>query len=183
MPALLLIAAPSLSDTYFHRSVVLVWHHDEDGAMGVVVNRAVDHAVDDLLDLGESSGLSANLSTYSGQKALWGGPVESTSGTVICREPVEDEEGWTIASDLGVTRSQEILMTLIADLKPLLLCLGYAGWGPGQLDQELAEGAWLWTDCDASLLFDTPVDERYDRALASLGLAAADIGVGAPAEA
>lgn len=155
-----------MKDAFFEHAVVLLWHHDEDGAVGVVINKALDHQLPDVL--AATDGL--DLTPYAGQSVGWGGPVESGSGTVIARGGVTDDEGWPLADDLAVTRSQEALNRLIGEQRPLLLCLGYAGWGPGQLDREIADGSWLWADASADLVFQVPVDQRYATALSTLGL-------------
>ena len=100
----------------------------------------------------------------------WGGPVELDSGTVVTTGEVAEEEGWNVGDGLAVTRSQEALVRLLEDGKPVLLCLGYAGWKAGQLDQEIESGSWLWTDTSAEIVFEEPAESRYERALATLGL-------------
>lgn len=164
----LLIASPQMKDTFFERTVILVWHHDEDGAIGVVINRPLGHSLADVLAVTDD----IDLSSYDGTEVGWGGPVEAGSGTVITRAPLTEEEGWTVVPGVAVTRSQDALMRLLAEGADLLLCLGYAGWGPGQLDKEIGEGAWLWTDASPDIVFDPKLDERYDLALKSLGLTA-----------
>ncbi|MEQ1565741.1 MAG: YqgE/AlgH family protein [Myxococcota bacterium] len=164
----LLIASPQMRDPFFERAVVLVWHHDEDGALGVVVNRYLKQRLPDVLEVGESIELEA----YGDVPVAWGGPVESRSGTVVTSGRLMGDEGVALPSGLAVTHSQDALLRLLAERAPLMLCLGYAGWGAGQLDKEIEAGGWLWTDCDAHIVFDTPPEERYDKALASLGLTA-----------
>jgi putative transcriptional regulator len=168
MQPTLLIASPQSRDPFFERTVVLVWHHDQEGAIGVVVNRHLKHQLNDVLDVDRTM----SLDDLGDVAVVWGGPVESGSGTVVTVGRISKDEGWVLPSGLGVTQSQDVLIRLLKDRAPLMLCLGYAGWGPGQLDREIELGGWLWTDCDASIVFDTPPEERYDRALASLGLTA-----------
>ncbi len=165
----LLIASPQMKDPFFERAVVLVWQHDADGAIGVVVNKLLEHTLPDVLDLDEV----VDLTDYIGTPVVWGGPVESDSGTVITRGEISEDEGQLLPSGLGVTQSQDALLRLLGDGASLMLCLGYAGWGPGQLEREIELGSWLWTDCDAGIVFTTPPELRYDKALASLGLTAA----------
>jgi len=166
MKPCLLIASPQMKDPFFERAVVLVWHHDDDGAIGVVINRPLPHKLVDVLQDSDQIDTSAYVDTT----VSWGGPVETMSGTVITRSPLIEHEGWSLEAGLGVTRSQEALQRLLHTRSPILMCLGYAGWGPGQLDTEIERGGWLWTDLDASIIFDVPVDHRYDSALANLGL-------------
>jgi putative transcriptional regulator len=151
-------------DPFFQRAVVLVWHHDEEGAIGVVVNKELDQQLTDVLASEVAAGATAEV------RVGWGGPVEPGSGTVVTRLPVPDDEGWNLEGDLSVTRSMDALVRLLGTRERLMLCLGYAGWGPGQLDDELQRGSWLWTECDAALVFDVAAADRYDRALGTLGL-------------
>lgn len=164
----LLIASPQMRDPNFERTVVLLWQYDDEGAIGVVVNRELPHLLADVLDKEQD----LDLAPYRSERVGWGGPVERFTGTAVTRGAMDEDEGWTLDGGLAVTRSQEALRRLIADRRPVLLCLGYAGWSPGQLDREIEQGGWLFTDCDASLVFDVPVAERYDRALATLGVTA-----------
>ena len=166
MQPTLLIASPQMKDPFFERSVVLLWHYDEEGAVGVVVNKTLDHVLPDVVSVGDG----VDLSHYEGNTVGWGGPVESTSGTVVARGMVHDHEGWPLDGGLAVTKSQDALVRLLEERADILLVLGYAGWGPGQLDQEISQGGWLATDIDPSLVFETPIDERWEAALGSLGL-------------
>lgn len=164
----LLIASPQMRDPFFEGTVVLVWHHSVDeGAMGVVVNRALEHKLSEVLDLEEE----VDLSPYETTPVVWGGPMEESTGIVLTPDGLPDaDEGWVLPSGIGVTRSPMALRKLLEERRPLVLCLGYAGWAPGQLDREIEQGGWLFTDCDVDLVFRTPPEERYDKALATLGL-------------
>lgn len=162
----LLIASPQLKDAFFERTLVLLWHHDEDGAMGIIINRLADHQLGDVLD----DDLDLDLSHCAQSEVYWGGPVEPTSGTLITRAEVPEAEGWNLPGQIGVSRSMGVLIDLIKRKEPLHLHLGYAGWGPGQLDDEILQGTWLYADLDPTIVFELPPEDRYDRALASLGL-------------
>lgn len=165
MKPCLLIASPQMKDPFFEKAVVLVWHHDDEGAIGVVINRPLPHKLGEVLEDGDDIDPA-----YGGTTVSWGGPVETLSGTVITRASLDEAEGWSLEEGVAVTRSQEALSRLLADKTPIMLCLGYAGWGPGQLDAEIEKGGWLWTDLDPTIVFDVPADDRYDTALAALGL-------------
>ena len=166
----LLIASPQLRDPFFKGTVILVWHHDEDGAIGVVVNRPLTHRLSDVLDVEEGE---VDLTGHEDTPVVWGGPVDTGTGTVLALGGLANEdEGWLLPNGIGVTRSQDALVRLLEAGTPMMLCLGYAGWEAGQLDREIELGGWLWTDCDASIVFETPPEERYDKALATLGLTA-----------
>jgi putative transcriptional regulator len=157
-----------MRDPFFERTVVLVWHHDEDGAIGVVINRLMEESLQHVLHATDG----IDVSDCETDHVFWGGPVEPGSGTVVTPEIVSEEEGWNVDGGIGITRSLDVLVRLLTAKQPFQLCLGYAGWGPGQLHDEIQAGGWLWTDCDASVVFDVPPDERYDHALATLGLTA-----------
>ncbi len=176
----LLIASPQMKDPFFERTVVLVWQHDSEGAIGVIVNRTLEECAErglvaptaplflpDVLVVEDDS---VDLTSYADSTVGWGGPVDTDSGTIVARAPLEPDEGWSLSEELGVTRSQDALLRLARAGARLQLCLGYAGWGPGQLDREIEEGSWLFTDLDPGLVFDVPNDERYDRAFAALGV-------------
>jgi putative transcriptional regulator len=163
----LLIASPQMRDPYFERSVVLVWHHThDDGAVGVVVNRHLKQHLGEVLESPKAIQLARNRDV----PVAWGGPLESRSGTVVTLGRLQTDEGVQLPNGLAVTHSQDALLRLLASRDPLMLCLGYAGWKAGQLDHEIETGSWLWTDCSADIVFGTPPERRYDKALASLGL-------------
>lgn len=167
MQPTLLIASPQTRDPFFERTVVLVFEHNEHGAVGVVVNRQLQHKVEDVLDLADGP----DLTTFGTVPVVWGGPVATHQGTVVTGAHLTEEEpGWKLPNGIAVTRSQDALLRLLDARAPMILCLGYAGWGAGQLDREIALGGWLWTDCDARIVFDTPAEERWNKALATLGL-------------
>lgn len=175
----LLIASPQMRDPFFERAVVLVWHHDDDGAIGVVINRSLSDASErGLMPRPQSSLLvdvlvieeALDLSSYADEEVAWGGPVDTESGTIVTEGALDDEEGWVLPGGLSVTRSHDALVRLVKEKAGLMLCLGYAGWGPGQLDREITEGGWLFTDPDASLVFRVPPEERWDRAIETLGV-------------
>lgn len=164
LPAALLVASPAMEDPFFERTVVLLWHHDEDGAMGVVLNRAIEQPLSDVLDL------ELDLEDYPTGLITLGGPVDTDSGTVVTTGAISDEEGWQLESGLAVTRSQDALIQILRRRDPLILCLGYASWGPGQLDQEIEAGGWLFAEADPELVMSAERETLYDRALASMGL-------------
>ncbi len=162
----LLIASPQLSDPFFEGALVLLWHHDEDGAIGVVVNKPMPQSVDEVVSIEDMP----DLQPHADSRVSWGGPVETDSGTVITSGGIEEDEGWELDCGLSVTRSQDALIRLLKSQAHLLLCIGYAGWGPGQLDKEIQEGGWLFADVDPNLVLNGEPTTAYDRALATLGL-------------
>lgn len=159
-----LIASPQMRDPNFHRAVVLLVQHSPEGALGLVVNRETPVRLADVvehLDVGATP-------ARANRAVLWGGPVERGAGFVLFRGRAP--EGWQIRSDFSVSASKERLAALVAAGADFHLCLGYAGWGPGQLDREFEDGSWIHVDASPDLLFETPVGDRYDRALAQLGV-------------
>jgi putative transcriptional regulator len=158
-----------MRDPNFQRSVVLLVQHSPEGALGLVINRESRVRIGDVVERLEGT---APLQRAS-RAVLWGGPVEQGAGFVLFRGRAP--EGWQVLEDLSVSASKERLSALVAAGADFHLCLGYAGWGAGQLDREFEEGSWIHVDATSELLFDCPLAERYDRALGILGLRADSI--------
>ena len=175
-----LIAMPGLSDELFGRSVVFMCEHSERGALGLVINKPSDILLPRLF---EKVDLQLHREDLMEQPVFQGGPVQTERGFVL-HEPLltdraETEEPayastMTIPGGLEMTTSKDVLEALSTGAGPrrVLITLGYSSWGEGQLESELAENAWLTVAADLSVIFDTPVPERYDRALSLLGLQA-----------
>lgn len=161
----LLVASPQMRDPNFERAVVLLVQHTAQGALGLVINRAARVRVGEVVQHLDMPGTAEPLQ----RPALWGGPVERGAGFVLYKGLAP--EGWK-AGGVAVSPSRERLAALVGAGAEFHLCLGYAGWGPGQLDRELTEGSWVFVDGASELVFDTPLAERYDRALALLGVPA-----------
>lgn len=164
-----LIAMPGMSDERFRQSVVYICAHSEEGAMGMVVNRPADHITfDELLDQ-----LSINSTPAETVPIHVGGPVETGRGFVL-HSPDYRGSGSTLAVSEGVelTATVDILRAIAAGDGPArkLLVLGYAGWGPGQLEAEIAANGWLVCEGEPALIFDVAADEKWSRALASMGV-------------
>jgi putative transcriptional regulator len=173
-----LIAMPGLEDESFSRSVVYLCEHSERGALGLIINKPTQLLLSGLLDKVD---LGLGREDLRQDMVFQGGPVQTDRGFVL-HDPMvieggeKDESAYastmTIPGGLEMTTSKDVLEALSdgAGPKRLLVTLGYASWGEGQLESELAENAWLTVGADADVIFDTPVDDRYDRALALLGL-------------
>ncbi len=160
-----LISSPQMEDRWFNRTVILLCQHDDDGALGLVINRDGPVTIGDVLERMEIAG-----DNPLDRPTLWGGPVGTGAGFVVWRGQARGDEGWTLGEEVAVSPSVERLDDLVKNGQRFHLALGYAGWGPGQLDDEIARGSWLVADVSPDLVFDTPLDERYDQALALLGL-------------
>jgi len=164
-----LIAMPNLADPNFSRTVTLICEHSEEGAMGLTINRQIDLTLEDILDqidIKIPEPPNANVAVYQG------GPVQHTRGFVL-HEPLGNWESTMPISDtLGLSTSRDILQAIAEGQGPAhyLLTLGYAGWGPGQLEHEMAENAWLSGPADNQIIFDTVTDRRWKAAAEKLGV-------------
>jgi putative transcriptional regulator len=168
----LLLASPELADPNFRRTVVLMGHHTEEGALGWIINRTIDGGAHALLP----ESLSAPL--HPDTPLRLGGPIGTPGLLVLHHRPIEGIESTELATGLLVSASPEILGRLFSSepgkgTPPGLLIFGYAGWGPGQLEQEMEDGSWLVLPYAEELAFPGEEETLWDRALARLG---ADVG-------
>jgi putative transcriptional regulator len=165
----LLIALPSLADPNFARSVALICQHDEDGAMGVVVNRPSEYT---LRDEFEQMGIETGDAALGGQPVLAGGPVHPERGFVLHDGERTWDSSLAISDGLFVTTSRDVLEAIARGEGPerVTVALGCAGWGAGQLEYELTENSWLTVPADAELLFATPLDARWQAAAGRIGV-------------
>ena len=166
-----LVSMPQLEDDNFARTVTLVCQHDENGALGIVVNRLSAHTLGEIyqqLDIQVSDRQSA------AQPVFEGGPVHREFGLVVhSLDPVRRwESTLEISEELGLTSSRDILVDLASGSGPdrYLMSLGYAGWAPGQLEQEILQNAWFSTPVEERILFDTRVDEKWTMAATLIGM-------------
>jgi len=172
----LLVAMPGMTDPRFERAVICICAHSDEGAMGIRINQAVPQVTfGDILErldiVGEGQG---NLSPRSDAILVHnGGPVESGRGFVLhSADYVNGRSTLLIDENLCLTATMEILRAIVAGEGPrqALLALGYAGWGPGQLESEIQQNGWLLCPAPAELVFDTRIDGKYERALAQIGV-------------
>jgi len=163
-----LVAAPSMPDERFQKSVVFICKHDDDGALGIIVNNKVDD-----LPLGQVyKQLGIDVPETAGERpVLFGGPVETARGLVLHSADYKREETLLIDGGLALTASLEILKDMAGGSGPkqAWLALGHSGWAPGQLDREMQDNAWLVVDGDAALVFDADLPAKWQRALDRLG--------------
>lgn len=161
-----LIAVPQLLDPNFRQSVVLLLQQTEDGALGVVVNRESALRLEDLCKDHE-----IRYAGPSVKRVRFGGPVQPQQGIVLYSTEVEDPEGRIVIRGLQVSASTETLSRLCAGVSSRFHCYaGYAGWAPGQLEREIAEGSWIIVPADAALILDAPPEEIWERALRANGI-------------
>lgn len=164
-----LIAMPALADSFFYRSVVYLCEHDDDGAMGLIINRPTKIMLTELLrHLEIDNDSESKMST----PVLFGGPVQKEQGMVLHGGPADWRNTMEIDQGIYLTTSSEILPTLGTDSGPerFMVTLGYAGWGAGQLEQELADNSWLTVAANTEILFETPADQRWHAAANLLGI-------------
>lgn len=164
-----LVAMPGMGDPNFGGSVVYIAEHSAKGALGLVINRPMDI---DLHTLFERIDLKLDGGEFAESPVFYGGPVQTDRGFVL-HQPVGDWNSTvTIGSEVGLTSSKDVLEAVAAGQGPerLLVTLGYSGWGPGQLEEEIARNAWLTTPADVQLLFDAPAEQRLTRAFGLLGI-------------
>jgi putative transcriptional regulator len=169
-----LIAMPSMRDPSFKRGVAFLCQHSEDGAMGLLVNRLSEYRLGDVL-------AQMNLSTSSAEigdsPVLIGGPVQPERGFVLHTPHGAWESSFKISDSICVTTSRDILAAMAEGRGPerALVTLGYSGWGAGQIETELKENAWLTADANEHILFDTPIEQRWDAAAALVGVTIANL--------
>lgn len=169
----ILIAMPSMSDPRFARTVIYVCAHNADGAMGLVLNRVISSITFE--DLLEELKVEEPPADQSASPTIhFGGPVETGRGFVLHSADYVGPDSMPLSGTFALTATVDILKAIAAGEGPQqhLLALGYAGWGPGQLDGELQENAWLSVEADPDLVFDAGLDEKWERALAKLGISA-----------
>lgn len=169
----MLIAMPAMRDPRFIRSVIYMCVHNEHGAMGLVVNRLVGSIkFRDLLAELELDAEPVDAGRFPA--VHFGGPVETGRGFVLHSADYLSDDTMQLSDDLALTATIEILRDMALGDGPdrAILTLGYAGWGPGQLDGEIQENAWLSVDSDPDLLFGSALDDKWDLALAKLGISA-----------
>jgi putative transcriptional regulator len=166
------VAAPSLTCPFFHHTVVVLIDHGEEGSFGFVVNRPTDVHLRQVL--GEV-GVAVEGAVPPEAPVLLGGPVSPETGWILydpASGPAPEQEAMAVSEGLALSASVEMLRAMAAGQGPArrVLLLGYAGWGQGQLEREMREGSWIPVDLEPSLVFDVPVEERWSRALALLGI-------------
>ncbi len=164
-----LIAMPAMVDPHFARTLTLVCEHNENGALGIVVNRPTDMNLQGLL---EQVKIAPDRDSFKGVPVHFGGPVQVDRGFVLHSPVGAWQSTLTIGGSIGLTTSKDILEAVARGNGPeqILVTLGYAGWAPGQLEHELAQNAWLTVAARNDILFDLPAEERLPAAMQLLGV-------------
>jgi len=168
-----LIAMPGVKDGNFAGTVVYLCEHTERGALGLVINRPIEI---DVKQLFEKVDLTLERDDLLLEPVYLGGPVQTERGFVL-HEQLDEEGGHynsslKIPGGLEMTTSRDVLEAMASGAGPkkVLITLGYSGWSAGQLEEEIARNGWLTVNAERSIIFDTPVEDRYDRALSLLGI-------------
>ena len=169
-----LIAMPGLEDAMFSKSVIYMCEHSERGALGLVINKPSDINLKKLFDKVE---LPLHREDLTQAPVFQGGPVQTERGFVLHESVMPGKESvyastMTIPGGLEMTTSKDVLEALSTGYGPrkVFISLGYSSWGQGQLESEISDNSWLTVAADPAVIFDTPVEQRYDKALMLLGL-------------
>ena len=170
-----LIAMPGVVDDNFSGAVVYMCEHTDKGALGLVINKPIDIKLRNLFEKVE---LALDRADLADRPVFFGGPVQTERGFVL-HDKVGGVDGaspynstLSIPGGLEMTTSKDVLEALSHGAGPsrVLITLGYAGWGAGQLEDEISRNGWLNVDASPEIIFDTPVEQRYERALSLLGI-------------
>lgn len=177
-----LVAMPEMGDDRFRDAVIYIVGHGDEGAMGLVVNQSVEDMrfadILEELDLGEHDEIIQLPDDVLDRQILRGGPVQRSRGFVLhSPDYFREDNSYPVTDDVCLTATLDILKAIAFQPSPAqaLFALGYCGWSPGQLESEIQSNGWLTVPFSRELLFDTPIAERYDEALAHLGITRASL--------
>jgi len=164
-----LIAMPNMADPFFNRTLIYLCEHTPQGALGVIVNRPIDLVLSGLF---EKVDLELNSEEIGKLPVHFGGPVQTDRGFVLHRPSGEWQSSLKVTSEICLTSSKDILITIGKTGQPhdFIVTLGYAGWGAGQLENELSQNAWLTVSASEDILFKLSPEERLPAAMRTLGI-------------
>lgn len=164
-----LMAMPAMTDPHFSKTLTFICEHNEQGALGIVVNRPIDLTLHALLEQIE---ITPAIESAKLIPVHYGGPVQIDRGFVLHTPAGAWQSTLAVGDEMGLTTSKDILQAAARGEGPqqMLVTLGYAGWAPGQLEHELAQNAWLTVNADPCILFETPAEQRYTAGLKLLGI-------------
>ncbi|MFB0935451.1 MAG: YqgE/AlgH family protein [Propionivibrio sp.] len=169
-----LIAMPAMEDPYFAKSLVYIAEHNDQGALGVIVNRPIDM---DLATLFKKIDVPFESAALARLPVLFGGPVQTDRGFVLHRPLGNWQSTLAVNQEVGLTTSRDVLLSVGQAGHPsdMMITLGYSGWGAGQLEHELAQNAWLTVPANSRILFELPYEEKLASALELLGIDLANL--------
>ena len=164
-----LIAMPNMGDPNFSRTVTFMCQHGEDGALGIVINRPSQMSLGDIM---QQMNIKTRIEAVGRLPIFYGGPVQPERGFVIHEPRGNWDSSLPVSDSIALTTSRDILEAIAEGEGPgrVVVALGYAGWGAGQLEHEIIENAWLSTPAQQSILFDLPPDQRWRAAAGQLGI-------------
>ena len=164
-----LIAMPNMADPHFSKTLTYICEHNDQGALGLVVNRPLDMTLAKLLDQVDIPVTSPDCEQVA---VHYGGPVQTDRGFVLHGPPGAWQSTLSISADIGLTTSKDILEAVARGEGPrqMLITLGYSGWAPGQLEHEIAQNAWLTVAAQDEVIFELPPSQRLPRAMQMLGV-------------
>jgi putative transcriptional regulator len=164
-----LIAMPNMADPYFARTLTFICEHNEQGALGVVVNRPIEMTLGALF---ERLNLPLSSEILVGEPVYFGGPVQTDRGFVLHQPPGKWQSTLSVRDKVGLTTSKDILEAVGQGSGPrkMMVTLGYSGWAAGQLENEIKQNAWLTVEATDGIIFDTPVEKRLPEAMKLLGI-------------
>ena len=174
----LLVSMPGMTDPNFQHTVTFICEHSEQGALGIIINKPIGMELGEIL---QQLSLETSTDDFLSQPVLRGGPVQAERGFVLHESPQHWDATTEVDQSIYVTTSQDILSAVAAGNGPdrMLMALGYAGWGAGQLEHELRQNAWLTVPATTDIVFDTPPDDLWRRAASSLGIDPANLSLAA----
>jgi putative transcriptional regulator len=167
-----LIAMPSMNDPIFGGTVVYICEHNDKGVLGVVINKPTDMTMDVLFDRIDLKVTDSLRPSVVDEPIMFGGPVQDDRGFVLHSPGGRYSSSLSVTDDVAFTTSIDVLEAVANGTGPqrMLVSIGYAGWSPGQLEEEIARNGWLTVGADARVLFDLPIEERYNAAIKLLGI-------------
>lgn len=164
-----IIAMPNLADPNFFHTVAYLCQHNEEGALGIVINRATDMKLGEIfkqMDIVVTAPAAAETPVFAG------GPVQQERGFVVHTSGGDWHATMAVSETISLTTSRDVLEAIAVGEGPAryLVALGYAGWGAGQLEREIMDNAWLNTPCSERVMFDTPINVRWSAAAEQIGI-------------
>lgn len=164
-----IIAMPGLMDENFNQAVTFICEHDDNGTFGIIINRESEISLDDVM---QQMNIPYHPDRAKAEPVFTGGPVQANRGFVLHR-PIGNWDSSLIVNDsVALTTSRDILEAIADNNGPddNIITLGYAGWGPGQLEQEMADNTWLSCPAEEQIIFNTPVEKRWQAAANLIGV-------------
>jgi putative transcriptional regulator len=164
-----IIAMPGLMDENFNQAVTYICEHDENGTFGIIINRESEITLDDVM---QQMKIPYHPDKSKDETVFTGGPVQINRGFILHRPTGNWDSSLIVNDSVALTTSRDILEAIAGNKGPddTIIALGYAGWGPGQLEQEMAANTWLSCQAEEQIIFNTPVEDRWQAAADLIGV-------------